>query len=153
MTGASVHAKQIFRRWIGNAPSSGQQHERRGSSGKQWMTGCFRANCGGNPGTATNTLEPPPHTHTLCFNALESSTANTVAEPSWRCGWHSFCWHGDVPLLEKEALSLCCPEKRWSPSSTGHTLSCVTLCDIVCVVGVWSVSHFMINFKTFHTIY
>lgn len=132
MTGASVHAKQIFKRWIVNAPSSGQQHERRGSSTERWMTGCFKADCCGNPGTVVYKLEPP----TLCFNALESSTANTGAVPSWHSGWHRFCWHGDGLLSEKEAFSLPRPEKTCYTWSTGHTLSCVTLYDIVSVFAL-----------------
>lgn len=144
MTGASVHAKQIFRRWIVNGPSSGQQHERRGSSREQWMTGCFKANCGGNPGTAVYKLEPP----TSCFNALESSTANTGAVPSWHRGWHRFCWHGDGPLLENEAFSVPWPEKNCSTLSTGHTLSCVTLSDIVsvCDESEWECSVIWVSF-------
>lgn len=72
---------------------------------------------------------------TLCFNALESSSANMGTVPSWHRGWHCFCWHGDAPLLEKEALSLRWPEKSCCTSSTGHTLSRVTLCDIVNLCG------------------
>lgn len=154
MTDASVHAKQIFRRWIVNAPSSGQQPERRGSSGERWMTGCFKANSGGNPGTAVYKLEPP----TLCFNALESSTANTRAVPSWHRGWHRFCWHGDRPLLEKEAFSLPWPEKSCCTSSTGHAVSCVTLDDIVSVgsksgsdpsIIFWCFFFFFISWNSF----
>ncbi len=104
---------------------------------------------GGNSGTAVYKLEPP----TLCFNALESSTANTGAVPSWHRGWHRFCWHGDGPLLEKEAFSLPWPEKSCCTSSTGHTLSCLTLCDIVSVSengsGIWV--SFLMYFEIFFT--
>lgn len=96
------------------------------------MTGCFKANCGGNSGTTVYKLEPP----TLCFNALESSTANTGAVPSWHCGWHCFCWHGDGHCWRKRPSALPWPEKSCCTLSTGHTLFCLTLCDIVslCVV-------------------
>lgn len=96
MTDASVHAKQIFRRWIVNAPSSGQQHERRGSSREPWMTGCFKANSGGNPGTAVYKLEPPhcalmPLNHPLltrglCQTGTKAGTASVgmVIRHCWR---------------------------------------------------------------------
>lgn len=55
---------------------------------------------------------------TLCFNALESSTASTGAAPSWHRVWHCFCWHGDVPRWRKRPLA-CSRLKR----AAGHRTS------------------------------
>lgn len=95
------------------------------------MTGCLKANRVGKPGTDVYELEPPlpvPLTPpTLCFNALESSSANTRAVPNWHRGWHGFSWHGDGPLSEKEAFSFQRPERGCCTWSTVHRL---TLFDI-----------------------
>lgn len=129
MTDASVHAKQIFRRWIVNAPSSGRQHERRGSKQLAMNDRLFQSKLWWKP--------PHPTTPRHCaLTPLNHPLLTRGPAPSWHRGWHRFCWHGDRPLLEKEALGLAWPEKSCCISSTGYTLSCVTLCDIVSVCGV-----------------